>query len=60
MLYAPIEAGSEPSSALKTEIKQSTEEGDNANDDEIAVLRFQLGHIFEVHAVYAGDRSRYG
>jgi hypothetical protein len=51
---------SEPSSAFETQVKHCAKQGDNANDDKVAVLSLQLGHIFEIHAVNPGDRSRYG
>jgi hypothetical protein len=51
---------SEPSSALETQVKHCAEQGDDANDDKVAVLSLQLGHIFEIHAVNPGDRGGYG
>jgi S-formylglutathione hydrolase len=51
---------SEPSSAFETQVKHCAKQGDNANDDKVAVLRLQLGHIFEIHAVNPGDRGGHG
>jgi len=51
---------SEPSSAFETHVKHGAKQQDNANDDKVAVLRLQLGHIFEVHTVNPGDRGGYG
>jgi hypothetical protein len=48
---------SEPSSALETQVKHCAKQDDDANDDKVAVLRLQLGHTFETHAVNSGDRG---
>src|SRR5215207_9475418 len=51
---------SEPSSAFETQIKHGAKEGDNAYDNIIAVLRLQLGHVLEIHAVNPRNRGGYG
>jgi len=51
---------SEPPDAFEPQVKHCAEQGNNANDDKVAVLSLQFGHIFEIHAVNPGDRCGYG
>ena len=52
---------SEPSSAFETQVKHCAKQSDSANDDKVAVLSFQLGHIFEfmpdIPAIAVGTAS---
>ena len=53
------EIGLEPPRLLEPDVQSRAEQRDDGEDDEIAIIRLQLGHIGEIHAVDAGDRRRH-
>src|SRR4029077_12998387 len=53
------EIGLEPPRLLEPHVQSRAEQRDDAENDEIAIIRLQLGHVGEIHAVDAGDRRRH-
>ena len=56
----PGERGaSEPAVVAQARVERDADGCNPAENEEIAVAQFELGHVLEVHAVDAGDRGRH-
>src|ERR1700722_13822034 len=53
------EIGLEPPCLLEPDVQSRAEQRNDAENDEIAIIRLQLRHIGEIHTVDAGDRRRH-